>query len=88
MKTRKASNPGEGLVVTKKLRQSGNSFSLTLDKAIRDVSGFADGQDLRIEAVEGRLVITAADDDDYRDAMDAYDESVARYAAVYDALAE
>lgn len=76
----------ESFVTTKKLRQSGNSYSLTLDKAIRDVSGFANGQDLRIEAAEGRLVITAADDEDYRDAMSAYDESLARYRAVYDAL--
>ncbi|GAB4532433.1 MAG: hypothetical protein Tsb0010_13490 [Parvularculaceae bacterium] len=76
------------LVVTKKLRQTGNSWSLNLDKAIRDASGFYRDQELRIEAVDGRVVITAAGDDDYRDAIAAYEESAVRYRAVYDALAE
>jgi len=76
------------LSATKKLRQSGNSYALTLDRAIRDRAGFSEDQELRIEAVRGRLVVTAADDVDYRDAMDAYEESVMRYRAVYDALAK
>lgn len=75
-------------VATKKLRQSGNTLSLNLDKAIREAAGFMEGQELRIEASEGRLVVTAADDKDYSDAMAAYEESLRRYKPVYDALAK
>ena len=87
-KTDKTAKPKKAVVAKKALRQIGNTYSLTLDKARREAAGFSEGQALKIEAVKGRLVVTAADDADYRDAMDAYEESVRRYQPVYDALAK
>lgn len=72
---------------TKKLRQTGNTLSLNFDPAIRDAAGFAPDQELLIEAEAGRIVVTAAGDRDFFDALAAYEESLARYRAVYDALA-
>lgn len=70
-----------------KLGTVGNSAGVTLKKDVLAEAGMARGDDVRVEAENGRIVITRADD--------AYDETLAlgresfqRYPNAYKALAK
>ena len=72
--------------VLSRFARHGNSTGLTFTRELLEKAGFDRGDQVAIEAVEGRIVITPAKSS-YARAMAAFGRSTGRYGRTYSILA-
>lgn len=72
---------------TTKLMRTGNSTAVTLSRDVLQRAGLARGDDVQVEAQEGRVIITKVDSDHAR-TLDSGRRFMSRYPKTMAALAK